>query len=60
MPTAYAAFPHDLGGPQPPELVSECYNLTRMTLFRDGGHFAALENPKELGEDIVRFGHQLF
>ncbi|KAI3422395.1 hypothetical protein GPALN_012913 [Globodera pallida] len=60
VPTAYAAFPHDLGGVQPRELVSRQFNLSQMTIFEDGGHFAALENPKELAEDIVRFVFKLF
>ncbi|KAL3082866.1 hypothetical protein niasHS_010668 [Heterodera schachtii] len=59
VPTAYAAFPYDLGGVLPREMVSRQYNLTQMTLFEDGGHFAAFECPKELGEDIIRFAQGL-
>ncbi|KAF7637346.1 Epoxide hydrolase [Meloidogyne graminicola] len=55
IPTGYAAFPHDLGEVAPKELMKLNYNLTHMTIFRDGGHFAALEMPKELANDIFNF-----
>jgi pimeloyl-ACP methyl ester carboxylesterase len=55
VPTGYAAFAHDLGGPQPRELVALSYNLKHMTVFADGGHFAALEQPTVLATDVLRF-----
>jgi hypothetical protein len=33
------------------------FNLTQMTIFPDGGHFAAFELPKELAKDVVKFGN---
>jgi len=56
IPTAYAAFPYDIGGATPKELIQLNYNLTQMTIFSDGGHFAAFEMPKELANDILNFG----
>nr|CAD2200368.1 unnamed protein product [Meloidogyne enterolobii] len=56
IPTAYAAFPYDIGEVTPKELIQLNYNLTQMTIFTDGGHFAAFEMPKELANDILNFG----
>ncbi|KAL7073676.1 hypothetical protein ACQ4LE_007374 [Meloidogyne hapla] len=55
IPTGYAAFPYDLGGITPKELIQLNYNIKQMTIFSDGGHFAAFEMPKELAKDILNF-----
>lgn len=59
VPTAYAAFPYDMGGVQPRELIQLNYNMTQMTIFPDGGHFAALEMPRELAGDVLKFTGKL-
>ena len=59
VPTAYAAFPYDLGGRQPIELSRQQYNITQYSLFDDGGHFAAFESPKVLAEDIFKFAKKM-
>ncbi|KAH7718332.1 Protein W01A11.1 [Aphelenchoides avenae] len=55
VPTAYAAFPHDVAERLPRELAARGHNITQYTLFKDGGHFAAFEAPEELSNDVLRF-----
>eukprot|EP00756_Hemistasia_phaeocysticola_P000708 Hpha_TRINITY_DN10517_c0_g1::TRINITY_DN10517_c0_g1_i1::g.31188::m.31188 len=54
VPTAVAQFPHELFF-APKSWCEGTYNLHRYTLFEGGGHFAALEKPRELVEDIKAF-----
>jgi len=54
-PTAFAAFPADLVPPPPKEWLERAYNLRRHTLMPRGGHFAALEEPQLLIDDIRAF-----
>ncbi|KAI1694181.1 alpha/beta hydrolase fold domain-containing protein [Ditylenchus destructor] len=53
VPCAYAGFKHDLL--QPVELLRHAMNVTQYTLFDDGGHFAALEAPRQLATDVFQF-----
>lgn len=53
-PTAVALFPKDLGYP-PREWAERSYNVQRWTEMPKGGHFAALEQPELLVEDIRAF-----
>jgi microsomal epoxide hydrolase len=54
-PTAYAAFPREILHP-PRTWVSRVYpNLQRWTEMKRGGHFAALEEPEALADDIRAF-----
>lgn len=55
VPTAFAAFPADLAPPPPREWIERAYNLRRHTIMPTGGHFAALEEPDLLVEDIRAF-----
>jgi epoxide hydrolase len=57
-PTAYASFPHEISRP-PREWVARAYNLKRYTEFERGGHFAAMEQPAALVEDIRAFFREL-
>ncbi|TDU87805.1 pimeloyl-ACP methyl ester carboxylesterase [Kribbella voronezhensis] len=59
VPTAIAVFPHDLGGRPPREWVERTYNLTRYTPMPSGGHFAALEEPDLLADDLTAFFSEL-
>jgi pimeloyl-ACP methyl ester carboxylesterase len=55
VPTAFAAFPADLAPAPPPEWIERTYNLRRHTIMPSGGHFAALEEPTLLVDDIRDF-----
>ena len=54
VPTGVAAFPVEISRP-PKEWGERSYNLQRWTPMPRGGHFAALEEPQLLGEDIREF-----
>jgi pimeloyl-ACP methyl ester carboxylesterase len=54
-PTGFAAFPADLLPPPPRSWIERAYNLRRHTVMPKGGHFAALEEPDLLVEDIREF-----
>ncbi len=55
VPTAFAAFPADIAPTPPREWIERCYNLRRYTVMPSGGHFAALEEPRLLIDDIRDF-----
>ena len=54
-PTAFAAFPADIAPAPPKEWIERAFNLRRHTIMPSGGHFAALEEPGLLVEDIRAF-----
>lgn len=54
VPTAVAAFPAEIPVP-PRSLAQRTYNIQRWTEMTAGGHFAALEQPQALVEDIRAF-----
>jgi pimeloyl-ACP methyl ester carboxylesterase len=54
VPTACALFPKEISVP-PRRWVEARYNLTRWTEMPRGGHFAALEEPGLLVDDIRTF-----
>lgn len=51
VPTAVASFPKDISRP-PREWGERVFDLRQWTDMPDGGHFAALERPERLVEDI--------
>jgi pimeloyl-ACP methyl ester carboxylesterase len=55
VPTGYCSFPGDIL--HPPRVVAEqaFANIQRWTVQPRGGHFAALEEPQALAEDIRAF-----
>jgi pimeloyl-ACP methyl ester carboxylesterase len=54
VPTGVAVFPAEI--PTPPRSLAErFYNIQRWTELPAGGHFAALEQPQALVEDIRAF-----
>jgi pimeloyl-ACP methyl ester carboxylesterase len=53
-PAGIAIFPKDLA-PSPREWANRFYNVQRWTEMPRGGHFAALEEPECLAEDIRAF-----
>ncbi|MBJ56822.1 MAG: epoxide hydrolase [Rickettsiales bacterium] len=58
VPTACAIFPKEFLPWPPKSYVKRLYNVTQWKKFSDGGHFAAMENPKELINDIRNFSIQ--
>jgi microsomal epoxide hydrolase len=54
VPTAFAAFPAENSRP-PREWVERAYQVQRWSQFAKGGHFAALEQPEALVEDLRAF-----
>lgn len=57
-PTAVAAFPKEIFRP-PKEWAARMFNLKRWTSMPRGGHFAALEEPEALVDDIRAFFRDL-
>ena len=53
-PTAAAIFPREILKP-PREWAEEAFNIQRWTVMPRGGHFAAMEEPQLLAEDIRAF-----
>ncbi len=54
VPVAMAVFPKEI--PIPPRAVAERgYNIQRWSVMPRGGHFAAMEQPELLAEDIWEF-----
>jgi pimeloyl-ACP methyl ester carboxylesterase len=51
VPAAFALFPKDISQP-PREWAQRFFNVQRWTEMPRGGHFAALEEPPLLAEDI--------
>lgn len=58
VPTAVASFPGEILRP-PREWTERVCNLQRWTPMAAGGHFAALEEPEALVEDIRAFARTL-
>ncbi len=54
VPTGIASFPQELARP-PREWAERVYNVQRWTDMPRGGHFAAMEEPKLIVEDIRAF-----
>jgi pimeloyl-ACP methyl ester carboxylesterase len=58
VPTACAAFPKEISF-TPRRWLETRYNLTRFTIMPRGGHFAALEQPELLVDDVRAFFREL-
>jgi microsomal epoxide hydrolase len=58
-PVGYAEFPKEIL--RPPRSVAERVytNIRRWTVFDKGGHFAAMEQPEALAQDVRAFFRQL-
>jgi len=54
VPTGVALFPKEILIP-PRAMAEESYNIQRWSKMSAGGHFAALERPKELVEELRAF-----
>lgn len=54
VPAAFAMFPKDISNP-PREWAARFFNVQRWTEMPRGGHFAAMEEPELLVDDIRDF-----
>ena len=59
VPTACALFPAELLAWPPRSYAERIYNITQWTEMPRGGHFAAMEQPELLIEDIRKFAKSL-
>jgi len=59
VPTACALFPKELLGWPPRSYAERVYNVTQWTEMPRGGHFAAMETPDLLIEDVRKFARTL-
>jgi microsomal epoxide hydrolase len=59
VPTACAVFPRELLAWPPRSYAERIYNVTQWTEMPRGGHFAAMEEPDLLIDDIRRFSRTL-
>jgi pimeloyl-ACP methyl ester carboxylesterase len=55
VPTAVAVFPAEMSEWPPRSYVERIFNITQWTEMQSGGHFAALEKPELLINDIIKF-----
>ena len=59
VPTALALFPAEMLAWPPRSYVERLYNVRQWTEMAHGGHFAAMEQPALLIDDIRAFGRKL-
>jgi len=59
IPTAAAVFPAEMSEWPPRSYVERMFNITQWTEMPSGGHFAALEKPELLVNDLVKFSRSL-
>ncbi len=57
VPTGYVEFPKEILRP-PRSLAERAYNIQRWEVKQRGGHFAAMEQPEVLAEEIRAFFRQ--
>jgi pimeloyl-ACP methyl ester carboxylesterase len=55
VPSACAVFPREMFLNAPRQWVEASYNLVQYTMMPRGGHFAAMEEPQLLVEDMRKF-----
>lgn len=58
VPVGFAKFPKELPTP-PRSYIGKSFNITHWTEMPSGGHFAAMEQPKLLANDIKKFFESL-
>jgi len=59
IPTAIAVFPAEMSEWPPRSYVDRIFNITQWTEMSSGGHFAALEEPDLLVNDLVKFARTI-
>jgi pimeloyl-ACP methyl ester carboxylesterase len=55
VPTGIAVFPAEMSTWPPRSYVDRIFNVKQWTVMKTGGHFAAMEQPQLLINDIVKF-----
>ena len=60
VPAAFALFAKDILFPPPKDFAERFFNVQRWTEKPKGGHFAAVEQPELLAEDIRKFVTNVF
>ena len=55
IPTGIAIFPKEMSEWPPKSYVERIFNIKQWSEMDSGGHFAALEKPKLLVKDIIKF-----
>jgi microsomal epoxide hydrolase len=55
IPTGAAIFPAEMSEWPPRSYVERIFNITQWTEMKSGGHFAALEEPDFLIDDLIKF-----
>ena len=58
VPAAFAIFPKDLSRP-PKEFAERFFNVQQWSKMSKGGHFAAMEEPQALADNIRMFASKL-
>jgi pimeloyl-ACP methyl ester carboxylesterase len=58
-PTGIAIFPEEMSTWPPRSYMDRIFNIKQITTMTKGGHFAALEQPDLLVEDIIKFSRSL-
>ena len=59
IPTGIAVFPAEMSEWPPQTYVERIFNVTQWTEMKSGGHFAAMEQPERLVNDIVEFAKKI-
>jgi microsomal epoxide hydrolase len=59
VPTAVAVFPAEMSEWPPRSYVDRLFNIKRWTVMGKGGHFAAIEQPELLVNDISNFAKSI-
>jgi len=59
IPTGVAEFPKEMSEWPPKSYVKRIFNLIHWTKMKHGGHFAALEQPDLLANDIRKFARRI-
>ena len=59
IPTGIAVFPAEMSEWPPRTYVERIFNITQWTEMKSGGHFAAMEQPELLINDIVEFAKKI-
>ena len=59
IPTSIAVFPAEMSAWPPKTYVERIFNVKQWTEMQSGGHFAAMEQPELLIDDIVSFNRTI-
>ena len=59
IPTGIALFPAEMSTWPPKTYVERIFNIKQWTEMKRGGHFAAMEQPELLVNDIVKFAKKI-